>query len=92
METILYLYLFLFVYPSIIKTSNNVTIYITNTIPQHSASLDLIQMNKNLEIEEISNLDYKIAVFLNKSSDLKTKEIIKDVSAIKNFDGGKPMI
>lgn len=49
-------------------------------------------MNKNLEIEEISNLDYKIAVFLNKSSDLKTKEIIKDVSAIKNFDGGKPMI
>ncbi len=49
-------------------------------------------MNKNLKIEEYSNLDYKAAVSLNKSSDLKKREIAKDVSAMANSDGDKPMI
>jgi hypothetical protein len=40
------------------------------------------------QIEENLNLDYKSAESLSKSSDLKKKEIAKDVSAMANSDGG----
>jgi predicted HTH transcriptional regulator len=49
-------------------------------------------MNKSWKIEENSNLDYKATDSLNKTLDSKKKEIAKDVSAMANSDGGKPMI
>jgi len=90
MEIVLYTFLFPFVHSAY---SQNIRHHYSNKYYSTTFSkFNFIQINKNLKIEENSNLDYKAAVSLNKSLDLKKRKIAKDVSAMANSDGDKPMI